>query len=95
MNIAIDFDGTLTADPVTMSAVVRRMIDGGHSVFLVTQRRATDENISLIEGVLADLDLNIPIFMTGLKAKKPFVKNIGVAIDIWIDDNPNSILEDA
>lgn len=35
------------------------------------------------------------IIFTGRKAKKPYVYSMGIYLDIWIDDQPESILNGA
>ena len=36
MNVAIDIDGTITADPLAFAGLMKSLIDGGHGVHVLT-----------------------------------------------------------
>lgn len=44
MKIALDYDGTYTADPALWDGFIARAKARGHSVWIVTCRRDTEEN---------------------------------------------------
>lgn len=91
MKIALDYDGTYTADPRLWFAFVKLAQTLGHTVLCVTMRskeEARDMDPELIVEVSQ-------LICTNRKAKKPFVEDLGINIDIWIDDNPEWILHDA
>jgi len=41
------------------------------------------------------IDIGIPVYYTGRKAKSPYMVGLGIPIDIWIDDMPFFIERDA
>lgn len=91
MNIAIDFDDTFTADPDMWKLFIRSAYENGHNVFVVTWRS---------EGERFEVDLEVPAnfimakHFTARKAKRKYMEDKGIYIDIWIDDNPAAILYD-
>lgn len=89
MLIALDFDETYTADPLLFTAFVAMAQKAGHSVVVATMRH--EEEGSDVRSELGWL----PIYFTGRKAKRPFLAAAGVHPDIWIDDNPAWIVQDA
>lgn len=90
MNIALDFDGTFTEDPLLWSLFIAQALQNKHTVMIVTMRYEHEVNRPL-----KDLANTIPVIFTGRLAKKLFMKNKGIDIDVWIDDNPHFILMDA
>lgn len=88
MKIALDFDGTVTADPDFWSAFVEDALDRGHQVLTVTHRRDTHENRRAIEKVLGP---SHPVVFAYDKPKKLAAKEAGHEPHIWIDDNPHGI----
>ena len=93
MNIGLDYDGTITEDLVAWREFCKLFKSMGHKIWIVTMRfpeevfeaqthHALDR---YIEGVI----------YTQRKAKKPFVEELGIKIDVWIDDNPNAVHLDA
>lgn len=91
MNIALDYDDTYTADPELWDDFCRMASDRGHHVYVVTCR---PEKLSPLKE-----DLYVPmysedVFCTNHKAKRPFMEEEGINIDIWIDDSPEYIVED-
>jgi len=89
--IGLDYDDTWTRDP-----------EGWFTALLVLKRRNT-----LIYGVTmrhpheaGGMDhrydtLCEKVFFTGRKAKKKFVNDRGLIVDVWIDDNPIWVEVDA
>lgn len=96
MKIALDYDRTFTADPAFWERFVKMAKEAGHDVRIVTYRY---EDASRYEGtdfatnnddIIVDaFMLDIPIVFTNHQAKQEHWK-----ADIWIDDNPKTILED-
>lgn len=89
MIIAIDYDDTYTADPSMWDQIIERFAAWGHVVHLVTCRRDTEENRAevCVEGIPRHRHI-----FTGLAAKKWFMEQRGIRVDVWIDDNPESII---
>ena len=84
MNISLDYDNTYTCDPKAWNDVIDVLQAAGHSIYVVTMRSkaegkpVTEALASRVEG----------IFFTDRKAKKTFMFDRGIRIDVWIDDMP-------
>ena len=88
MLIAIDFDDTLTADPVMFRTLIAVLKSFGHHAVCVTARRDTDENRLNIEGYFAKYGIDLYVHYSALGSKLEHMERIGVKVDIWIDDDP-------
>lgn len=87
MKIALDWDGTVTADQKLFAHFATAARARGHKVFIVTMRYE-HEPVNpefVVDGIL----------YTGRKAKKKFAANAGMLFDIWVDDNPEFLFNDA
>lgn len=80
MLIALDYDKTYTADPGLWDQFIKLAVDRGHEVRIATMRFPEES----IEG------LSIPITYTSRKAKFGCMP-----ADIWIDDTPQYLFQDA
>lgn len=90
MNIGLDFDDTYTRDPRAWNVFINLFRQRGHKVYVVTWR-SEDESAEVIRALNGMVD---GMFYTNRKAKQPFMFAQGICIDVWIDDNPSSILQD-
>jgi hypothetical protein len=81
MKIALDYDGTVTADPIMWRVFVSLAVGYGHDVRIVTSRFPSDEVPNL--GVL--------VYYTSMKPKARYLNDSGWMPDIWIDDKPHRI----
>ncbi len=88
MRIAIDYDDTYTADPVTWCKVIRVLEEAGHKVVCVSSRFADYDNF---EELGRHIPRNMNLVLCDHNAKAEVMANRGTLVDIWIDDNPNSI----
>jgi hypothetical protein len=91
MIIALDYDGTYTEDPDFWKNFIVAAEAKGHRVIIVTMRYAS-------EGIKKDLESfvgNENVFYSSRTAKRPYMKNIGIKPNIWIDDHPQSVFMDA
>jgi hypothetical protein len=91
MRIALDYDKTYTADPDMWDAFITLATSRGHSVEVVTMRTMTWAEMlpqSLCERATR-------VEYTDRKAKKAHMEALGRPVDIWIDDTPQFIIEDA
>ena len=86
MRIAIDYDGTYTADRELWDRFIRDAKERGHSVLIVTSRRDTEENREEVQ------TNGWPVIFTDMAAKKHHMDARGVWIDVWIDDEPEYII---
>lgn len=91
MNIAIDFDNTITADPQLFKHLINSIRMYGHKVYIVTYRYGPLAHASNSD-VWAWKDSVDGIFFTGHQAKRKYIyDNHKLRIDIWMDDTPDSI----
>lgn len=88
MNIAIDFDDTLTADAKLWEVFIDHARKLGHTVYCVTARRDTDDNRESIDEWMRMHGIKLNVWYTGLQSKVEFMRAKGIKIDIWIDDDP-------
>lgn len=89
LTLALDYDGTVTADPGLWAGFIELARARGHRVAIVTMRYP-DEAIDPAIAARA-----WRVIYTGRRAKAAHLAGRGIAIDIWIDDNPGFILADA
>lgn len=90
--ISLDYDGTYTADPELWLEFIKRAHERGHKVVCVTMRYLHEIQGADFDPRLKEL---VEVFPTSRKAKKQFMRTKGWHIDIWIDDNPDFLFEDA
>lgn len=89
--IALDYDGTYSADPGLWLEFIKIAQKRGHEVLIATMR--TDAELDDMCETLQDrVNRIIP---THRNAKKPFLEGFGIKPDIWIDDYPHFIILDA
>ncbi len=80
MNIALDYDGTYTRDPDFWNHVIEFARARGHKFYCVTARHSHET-----------MNMPCPIIFSERRAKTTAVREAGLTIDIWIDDNPQFI----
>lgn len=85
MIIALDYDGTYTADPKLWDRFVSDAVKCGHKVICFTMRYKKEP--------LPPMPCDV--IYTSRKAKKKFSEELGILVDIWIDDKPAWLFEDA
>lgn len=90
MRIGLDYDGTYTLDPELWMMFVNHAQARGHEVWVVTMR-TPEEGLDI--GELASAVDGIEF--TSRKAKRNHMNYLGRPVDIWIDDMPMFINEDA
>lgn len=88
MNIALDFDDTITRDEIAWEHFCKYFISRGHNVYIVTWR---DEEQG--EEVMKYWqDKVTEIHCTDRVSKEKYMYSKGIRIDVWIDDMPSAIL---
>lgn len=85
MLIAIDYDGTYTADPRMWEAFIVGTNHLGHEIVICTGR-AFPPNHEFAPWVT--------VHCTAGQAKRDYLATLGIHPDVWIDDDPQSILTD-
>ena len=88
--ICLDYDGSYNVFPELFDMIIKQCLKQGYKVILATMRYPQEEDSGLRE-----LSKKIKIYYTGRKAKFIYLKNIGIEPDLWIDDRPDFILNDA
>ncbi|MCQ6312458.1 hypothetical protein [Citrobacter portucalensis] len=88
LNIAVDFDGTFTANTALFCQLVGQMLKYGADVRIVTFRFSTGNNSDIITW---GERLNVPVIFTEGKQKEAFCEALGWEPNIWIDDDPRFI----
>lgn len=88
MIIALDFDGTVTADPAFWCEFVCDAVAFGHEVITVTHRRDIPENRAAIAEILG---ADHPVIFAYDKPKKLAAIEAGYEVSVFIDDNPVGI----
>lgn len=88
MIIAIDYDDTYSINPEMWEVCIAAWRLWGHAVICVTCRQDTEENR---EEVVVP---GVPRYFTGGSPKRWFLEQPprGIRVDVWIDDNPDSII---
>lgn len=92
MKIALDFDSTFTLNPVLWTNFIDDVLMSGGMVHIVTVRHPYWDAHPLLTALMDD---NIPVVFTDGKAKRPYCQNLGIDIDVWIDDRPQTIDADS
>ena len=95
MRIGLDWDGTVSADPVAFGAVARVFLNAGHDISVVTWRSppelaggwVVDNRWIDIEGVFENWGFRLPVVYCSGRAKRECF-----AADVWIDDNPAAVV---
>lgn len=92
LTIAIDFDNTFTAVPEIWQKFIHQVKKAKHRIIMVTARRNTQENCEIINDMLDLWDCQMPIVFTELGPKIKACEDRGIKVDIWIDDDPCSLV---
>lgn len=92
MLIALDFDDTVTLDPVFWNSFVTASQKAGHQVIIVTMRNSGAEAARVRRTVhtIAHGDM----YFTNRLAKRPFMASLGINPCVWIDDKPEYVVGD-
>jgi hypothetical protein len=97
--LALDYDGTFTADPDLWLLFIKAAQERGHQVIVVTMRYKTEQYGNPTNGFepmdTRLLDSVDRVIFTDRRAKKLFVTQLCVNIDIWIDDEPKWLFSNA
>ena len=91
MVLSLDFDDTYTRDPVFWDTMIRLAKSRGHTVYCVTMRYES-EGKEVIKALKDKVD---GIFFTGRLAKHDFMFKQGIYVNVWIDDMPWFVINDA
>ncbi len=87
----LDWDGTADRDPETFKLLIALLRHFGHKVYIVAMRYPS-EFANVWEEMMPWVD---GIVTTSRQAKDPACRDLGIFIDVWIDDNPRAVNESA
>lgn len=91
MNIGVDYDKTITLDPVIFGKLCTLFMENGDNIYIVSSRFPNE----LTDDIRKFSAQYCPyLICTERKAKDPYMKSLGIKIDVWIDDNPAGIYRD-
>lgn len=91
MNIALDYDDTVTRDMGLFTMFALNAVKRGHKVYIVTMRYP-EECSDIPEDILGIVTELCP---TSRQGKQKFMLDKGIHIHVWIDDNPKAVYMDA
>ena len=89
LKFALDYDGTFTEDPDFWLDFIDNARKRGHSVHMVTLR-SKEHDFDMIHKYLEE-DYQVPIIWCDGRSKREVTEELGIKIDIWIDDMPETI----
>jgi hypothetical protein len=81
--ISIDYDGTYSAAPALWEAFAQTALAAGSQVIICTGRAFPP-----------DVQTALPIYCSAGQAKADYLREVGLAPDVWIDDDPGSVIQD-
>jgi hypothetical protein len=90
LTIALDYDDTYTADPGLWNLFIKSARERGHKVICVTCRNsrwADDDCLSPLKA------LPVLVYYTDMAPKRWHMEQLGITVDIWIDDCPECVKE--
>ena len=89
---AIDYDETFTSAPELWAMFIREAKHLRNKVYCVTSRRETDESVDQMNEVFSRLGCQMLIVFTSHSPKQYAMQQRGIKVDVWIDDDPKSII---
>ncbi len=92
MNIAFDYDDTITLDRPFWLNIIKSTLVRGHRAFIVSCRTDNIENLTSIRDWLGDIGEKVPIVLTNHTSKQEAVKLHNYKIDVWVENNIGTIL---
>lgn len=96
MTISIDFDKTFSKDPTLWGEFAKTSAAAGNTVVMITRREDTPGNQQEIKDAIGDYASafsSVLLIGAGMQ-KADGAKAAGLAVDVWIDDSPETIQGD-
>ena len=81
---AIDYDGTYAADTALWGSFIATALSCGHRVLICTGRAFPP----------TETPHGIEVHCTAGQAKRDYLADLGISVDVWIDDDPASVITD-
>lgn len=89
MNIGIDFDDTITADPNMWKVFIELARASGHDIRIVTARSEA-YGVQEVFDYADKFTPELPVIYTSGYEKAPYCRKYhDFDVDVWIDDNPH------
>lgn len=89
--ISIDYDKTFTAAPGLWRSFIADATARGNRVCCITRRADDEKNREELRLAFADLDVAQVLLAGPERQKRQAATEAGLAVDIWIDDSPETI----
>ena len=93
LRIGLDYDNTFTACPALWAKFIANAREMKHRVIIVTARRDTAENYEEIKTNLEHWGCSTLILFCNLGSKIHATNKAGLPVDIWIDDDPITLVQ--
>lgn len=90
MIFALDYDNTFSRNPRFWETFIEEAFGYGYSVYIVTSR---GEDTPIEHHDYLKDEHKVHTIYCNYRAKKLVTEQLGIKIDIWIDDNPKYIVE--
>jgi len=92
LTFGLDFDDTFTADPEWAAEFIAITERRGHRVLIVTGRRRDDESEMTIRLAQIEYGTNQRVIWAEMGSKLYAVEQLGITIDVWVDDDPRKLV---
>lgn len=89
-NFSFDYDGCMSLQPEAFAAFSDALRAAGHKTYIVTMRYPSE--CKPLEPILKHFD---GLHATCRMAKKPYLESQGIKINVWLEDTPRAVMEDA
>lgn len=86
MTISLDLDNTWTADPELWLGFYESCIARGHRVIMTTNRHRYSDDMDWF-----GLPASLLIVYAGSRLKSEATAELGITVDVWIDDMPGTV----
>lgn len=93
MRIALDYDGTFTEDRGFWTDFISNAQARGHEIHIVTFRTKGVDDIPEEQELKSWM--GVDTIYTDRNAKRRHCDDLGVKIDVWIDDQPELIVNES
>lgn len=88
--VAVDYDDTISHHDTAWLKILKAFELTGYRVIIVTYRQPDmcPEDLGFLQG------MGYSVYFTGQKSKRQYMHTMGIKVDIWVDDSPESIIFD-
>lgn len=91
MIVAIDYDGVWGAEPALFERLVGELLSGGHRCLVVTGRSGEGRWGREVREAVARSGHPLAIVFAAGGWKREAARRAGWAVDVWIDDHPETV----